>query len=198
MKLIDLFKQQVVIKGSIGIPCQTTMLAGYKHKSKPIAQGKVLGDFYCSKTNITSLKQGPSWVGGNFSCHDTKITSLEGGPSYVGGNFSCYGTNITSLEQVPSWVGGHFNCVVTKITSLHNIHKQIKHIGGQLYLSNTVKSHILGVMFITGLDKIEIDKGNKIQKQVENIINKHLADDRNVHLVQEELLEAGLKEFAKL
>jgi len=177
MKLIDLFEQQVVIQGSVWIPLETTTFVGYKHKGKLIAQAKVLGNFNCSHTNITSL---------------------EGGPSYVGGNFSCYGTNITSLEQVPSWVGGHFNCVVTKITSLHNIHKQIKHIGGQLYLSNTVKSHILGVMFITGLDKIEIDKGNKIQKQVENIINKHLADDRNVHLVQEELLEAGLKEFAKL
>ena len=178
MKLIDLFEQQVVIKGDVVIPGETTTLVGYKHQGKPIAQAKVFGTFRCSYTKITSLEGGPSWVGGYFYCHGTKITSLEGGPS---------------------WVGGNFNCLDTQhLTSLHNIHKQIKHIGGQLYLSNTVKSHILGVMFIEGLQKIQIHWSNTKQKQVENIINKHLGGDRNIHLAQEELLEAGLKEYAKL
>jgi len=170
-------KEQVVIEGSVWIPQDTATLVGYKHKGKLIAQAKVLGNFYCYQTNITSLQGGPSWVGGDFSCYQTDIPSLEGGPNYVGGKLYCWGT---------------------RIPSLHNIHKQIKHIGGQLYLSNKVKSHILGVVFIKGLLEIRIHGGNIEQDQVENIINKHLAGDRNVHDAQEELLEARLEEYAKL
>ena len=177
MKLIDLFEQQVVIQGDVWIPRETTTLVGYKHKGKRIVQAKVLGDFYCSRTQIKSLEQGPSWVGGVFYCSETEIKSFEGAPSYVGGGVNCWNTNIASL---------------------HNIHKQIKHIGTQLYLSNTVKSHILGVMLIKGLRGIKFHLGNTEQKQVENIINKHLAGNRNVHDAQEELIEAGLAEYAKL
>ena len=110
----------------------------------------------------------------------------------------CSVTNITSLEGGPSYVGGHFGCWNTKIKSLYNIHKEIKHIGHMFFLSNTIESHILGVMFIKGLQKVEFYNGNTEQKQVENIINKHLGSDRNIHDAQEELIEAGLAEFAKL
>jgi len=198
MKLIDSFKQQVVIEGNVEIPREITTLIGYKYQRKPIAQGKVLGYFDCYNAKIKSLEGGPSWVGDYFSCSSTKITSLEGGPSYVGGGFSCWGTDITSLEQGPSYVGGNLSCWNTQITSLHNIHKQIKHIGRMLSLSNTIKSHILGVMFIKGLQKIEFYNGNTEQKQAISIINKHFAENRNVHLAQEKLIEAGLSEFAKL
>jgi len=170
-------KEQVVIKGDVEIPRETTTLVGYRHQRISIAQGKVLGYFNCSSA---------------------KITSLEGGPSWVGDYFYCGNTDITSLKQGPSWVGSNFYCSDTKITSLHNIHKEIKYIGGQLYLSNTVKSHIIGVVFIKGLQRIEFHLGNTEQKQVENIINKYLIGDRNVHLAQEELIECGLSEFAKL
>jgi len=176
MKLIDLFEQQIVIKGSVIIPRRTITLVGYKHQGKPIAQAKVLGTFKCSYTKIKSLEEGPSYVGGNFYCSYTKITSLEGAPSYVGGIFSCYQTNITSL---------------------HNIHKQIKHIGSRLLLPD-IKSHIIGVIFIKGLQGIEFSPDNTEQKQVAAIVNKHLAGNRNIHLAQEELIEAGLAEFAKL
>jgi len=177
MKLIDLPEQQIVIEGDVKIPYKTTTLVGYRHQGKPIAQGKVLGD---------------------FSCSSTKISSLEGGPNWVGGDFDCWNTNITSLEQGPSYVGRVFDCRNTKITSLHNIHKEIKHIGYALIMPDIVKSHVLGVMLIKELQKIEFYYKNTEQKQVENIINKHLAGYRDIHLAQEELIEAGLSEFAKL
>ena len=177
MKVINLPKQQVVIKGDVETPLEITTLVGYRHQGKPIAQAKVLGDFICFETKIKSLEQGPSYVGGHFGCSDTNITSLEGAPSYVGGNFYC----------------GY-----RKITSLHNIHKQIKHIGSTFYISKTVKSHVLGVMFIKGLQKILTYDSNAEQDQVPAIINKHLKGDRNIHFAQEELIEGGLSEFAKL
>jgi len=117
----------------------------------------------------------------------------------VGGMFSCVHTGIESLQGAPSWVGGNFICWNTKIKSLHNIHKQIKHIDDTLFMSSLVKSHILGVMFITGLKSISYTAdATKSQKQAAVIINKHLAGDRNIHLAQEELIEGGLSEFAKL
>jgi len=198
MKLIDLPEQQIVIEGDIRIPGNTTTFVGYKHQGKPITGAKVPGIFDCSNTKIKSLEQGPSYVGGWFYCWNTNITSLEQGPSYVGDDFYCSHTSITSLQGGPSWVGGDFICYLTNISSLHNIHKEIKHIGRRLLIPDIVKSHVLGVVFIEGLQEIQFYYRDTEQKQVENIINKHLAEDRNIHLAQEELLESGLSEYAKL
>jgi len=181
MKLIDLFEQQQIIKGNVRIPVHIPTLVRYKHKGIPIVGAKVLG---------------------NFDCHYTKIESLEGGPSWVGGDFDCSYTSIESLEGGPSWVGKDFDCHYTEIPSLHNVHKQIEFIGGILHLP-VIDSHILGVMFIKGLKEISIseivytDRNSKVI-QVIKIINKHLGGDRNIHDAQEQLIEAGLAEFAKL
>lgn len=136
----------------------------------------------------------------DFDCASTNITSLVGAPSEVHGDFHCGNTNITSLEGAPEYVGGWFNCCATKITSLHNIHKQIKFIGDDFYLCSTIKSNIIGIMLIKGIKMIEFvnSDDNIEQKMVETIINKHLRGDRNVHDCQEELLEAGLRNYARL
>ncbi|MGI0076851.1 MAG: hypothetical protein ACREAU_05545, partial [Nitrosopumilaceae archaeon] len=162
------------------------------------APSQVGGNFFCSNTKISSLEGAPSQVGGDFSCHNTNITSLEGAPSQVGGWFNCADTDITSLEGAPSQVGSNFISYKTNITSLHNIHKQIKHIGNKFYLSKTTNSNVIGVMFIRGLKSIEFHQRSEEQKQVENIINRHLKRDRNIHDCQEELIEAGLSEYAKI
>lgn len=169
MKLKDLFEQEKVIEDSVRLPKRTKKL---------------------SYANVT--------IKGSFGCDETKITSLEGAPNHVDGNFNCYMIDIKSLEGAPSYVGGNFNCSYTKITSLQNIHKQVKHIGDRFILSTTVKSHILGVMLIKGLREVVFPQGNKDQMQVASIINKHLKGDRNVHDVQQELIDAGLSDYAKL
>lgn len=175
MKLQELLEQQRVIKGDVRLPIKTINL---NYEGLPLSNAVIKGDFDVAYTAITSLEGSPSWVGGNFYCEHTKIRSLEGSPS---------------------WVGGNYNCDHTKITSLHNIHKQIKHIGGTLTLSDTIKSNVLGVVMIKELKGILFAAATTPeQKGVANIINKHLAGDRNVHACQEELIEAGLKEFAKL
>lgn len=169
MKLIDLFEQQKVIRGHQILP--------YGKKELDYEGVTVMGDFSCRSTKIKSLKGAPNYVGGYFNCEDTRITSLEGAPEHV---------------------GGFFDCRHTKIKSLHNVHKQIKYIGRDFYISHTIKSHILGVMFIKGLLGIEFISGNVEQKYVEDIINKHLAGDHDPHTTQEELIDAGFSEYAKL
>lgn len=169
MKLHDLFERQKFIEGPVEVPVNTTKL--------DYAGFVIKSNFVCSSSQITSLEGSPVFVGGYFSCSFTEITSLEGAPRYVGEDFTCYRT---------------------KIKSLLNVHKQIKHIGGSFQLPNTIKSNVLGVMYIKGLKSIQFDQRTKKQKQVEIIINKHLSGDRDVHACQEELLEAGLGEYAKL
>lgn len=68
---------------------------------------------------------------------------------------------------------------------------------GILTIPGGVRSHILGVMRIKGLKRISFFGGDGEQQQVARIVNKHLPGG-NIHEVQEELIEAGFKEYAKL
>ena len=60
---------------------------------------------------------------------------------------------------------------------------------------NPIKSAVLGVLLIKGLKKIEIDNQN-----VQNILNKHLPSKGMASVLdaQEELVDAGLEDFAEL
>jgi hypothetical protein len=168
--------------------------AGNKLTSLQGAPSAVKGDFYCHSNNLTSLQGAPSVVKGNFVCAGNNLTSLEGAPSVVNGDFSCYNNNLTSLAGAPSVVKGGFYCFHNKLTSLAGIHKIIKEIHGAAdFSSNPIKSNVLGLMRIKGLMKMYLDN-----EQVQNILNKYLAGDRDIIKCQSELQDAGLEEFAKL
>lgn len=150
--------------------------------------------FVCSDHKLTSLKGAPSSVDGYFACHGNLLTSLKYAPSKISKSFYCYDNKLTTLEGAPSSIGGEFSCYKNKLTSLHNIHKQIKFIGGSAdFQVNPIKSHVLGLLLIDGLKSIFI--GNK---QVQKIIDKHLKGERDVFACQEELIDAGFEDFAQL
>jgi hypothetical protein len=91
---------------------------------------------------------------------------------------------------------GNFNCSdCTSLTSLEGIGvRYLKQIGGKLDLPNCpIKSNVLGLLKIKDLKKVEMD--NKI---VEEIINRNLNSGRRLSKCKQELIEAGLQEFAKL
>ena len=123
---------------------------------------------------LSVMGKQPEHIDGHFSCSDKKITSLEGAPSSIGDSFYAYNNNLTSL---------------------HNIHKQIKHIGGfaNFRYNNPITSHVLGLLLIDGLTDVFLEN-----KKVQNILNKHLKGDRDVFACQEELIEAGFEDFAQL
>jgi len=150
------------------------------------------GNFGCDNNNLTSLQGAPQSVGGYFDCSYNNLTSLQHAPQSVGGGFFCYNNNLTSLQHAPQSVGGDFNCYNNNLTSLHDIHKQIKSIKGKfVYDNDKIKSHILGLLLIKDLKKIDGIK------EVKDIINKHLVD-KDIHLCQEDLIQAGFAEFARL
>jgi len=140
-------------------------------------------------------------VSGNFDVSLGHLVSLEGSPTWVGKSFSCaYNPDLYSLEYAPAFVGHDFSCRETNITSLQNIHKQVKDIGGKLIIGD-IYSHILGVLLIRRLRFVDLSVKMLPPvglRQAISIINKHLGGDRNIHDAQEELIEAGLKEYAKL
>ena len=79
---------------------------------------KVVGNFYCSNNQLTSLVGAPREVGGNFVCDQNQLTSLKGSPEKVGMNFNCAGNQLTTLEGSPDKVGFSFVCAVNRLTSL--------------------------------------------------------------------------------
>ena len=162
-----------------------------KLTSIPVQFGHVSGFFYCNNNNLTSLQGAPQSVSGDFFCYRNNLTSLQGAPQIVSGDFSCSGNNLPSLQGAPQIVSGDFFCSGNNLTSLHNIHKQIKSIKGSFICDNKIKSHILGLLLIRDLKKLEGIR------EVEHIINKHLID-KDVHLCQEDLIEAGFAEMGKL
>ena len=66
---------------------------------------EVVGNFNCSKNDLTSLVGSPHTVGGFFSCRNNNITSLKGAPHTVGGRFDCMHNHLTSLEGIPKSIG---------------------------------------------------------------------------------------------
>lgn len=164
----------------------------------PVKFNKVSENFVCSNLRLTSLRNSPRSVGRNFSVQLNLLTSLEGGPEKVGGTFSINENPVTSLEYAPREMDS-LMLRRTKISSLKNIHKQIREIHWDIYLENKPMTNILGLMLVKGLQEVILDThtNTKTDKAVK-ILNKHLVVGRDIHACQEEMLEAGLSEYAKL
>lgn len=150
--------------------------------------------FDCSNRKLTSLTGAPLEVENDFQCDRNKITSLIGAPVKVGGDFSCANNRLTSLEGAPKEVGGHFYCHDNQITSLKDIHKQIIKMNGGFHCHhNEIKSHVLGLLLIPGIKVIaSAEKWGPILNDYIGSGRKGLLDCQN------ELIEAGLEEFAQL
>jgi hypothetical protein len=129
---------------------------------------------------------------GRFSCANTSLSSLKGSPQTVGDYFSCYFSAVSSLDWAPQSVVGNFDCERTKITSLHNIHKQIKHIGGDFYCDEGV-THLLGLLLIDGITGFHIDGNGPLDK----IFHKYRGTG-DILSAQDELIDAGFIKQARL
>jgi hypothetical protein len=175
---------------------QTKIDVGYKGLKtiEGLAPDHFDGSFYCSHNKLESLKGAPSYIGGGFYSNNCSLKTLEGAPRKVEEDFSCFNNDISTLDGAPEFIGERFICHSNNLTSLHNIHKQIKHIGGYVsFENNPIKSHVLGLLLIDGLKGVWMD-----HLQVETILNDHIQGDRDIFACQEELIEAGLEDFAKL
>jgi hypothetical protein len=151
-------------------------------------------DFDCYEQRLTSLRGSPNFVAGSFVCRNNYLTSLKGGPEEVVYNYDCSKNKLTSLEGAPKIIGGYFYCAFNSLTSLEGIHLKISRIDGYAnFKKNPIKSHVLGLLLIDGLHKVWFDNEN-----LDEIINKYLKGSRDVFECQNELMDAGLDEYAQL
>lgn len=179
------------------------------------APRRVIGNFECVRCDLTSLEGAPEYVEGSFECQKNELKTLVGGPTNVLDgyfcqnnklttlkgcapnvtDFNCADNVLTSLDYAPEFITNSIDCTGNKITSLKNIHLTIKHIGDAFYgMKNPLKSHVLGLILIEGLQYIEVDS-NVLQK----ILNKYRGKGRQgVVNAQAEMIEAGYPEFAQL
>ena len=111
----------------------------------------------------------------------------------VNGVFSCAGcVKLKSIKGFPQYVMNNLYCDATNITSLSGIDKIIKQISGGFYCDAGV-THILGLLLIKGITKIDIDQGHTIDQ----IMNKYLGTG-DILSAQDELIDAGLIDQARL
>lgn len=111
VRMIERMIKEYVRNGSKG----DLDLTGVKFNKLPeiLKNIDVGGDFYCSDTNLISLKNSPKKIKGNFFCVSNKLlTSLDGSPTNVRGNFICDdNVNLTSLHGMPKKIGGNVYCM---------------------------------------------------------------------------------------
>ena len=169
---------------------------------------KMNGDFLCSTNNLTSLKGSPQeHVTGNFHCNANNLTSLEYSPIQVDGHYNCHHNRLSSLKGISSKIGESVSAYHCGLTSLKDIHNYFKggYLRGTLCVSyNPICESILGALLVSELQDVQYFPRSDFIKHQQSkrafeIINKHLkTEERDVLLCQRELIQAGLKEYAKL
>lgn len=157
-------------------------------------------DFSIKRCGLKSLKNMPEKVSGKFSIYQNDVTSLQGMPKEVTHMCEINNNKIKSMDNFNCKVGS-LNASNLPLTNLKNIHKQISMFD---YSGSTVQtwfrvvetplqSNILGLLLVKGLEVVYLDN-----LKVQDILNHHLNKDRDINLCQEDLIEAGYPEFAKL
>jgi len=132
---------------------------------------------------------------GKFTLDGSKIDSFSTN------GFNCSNRGLTSLVGVPRNIDGNFVCINNKLTSLEGIHKLFDTINGYVWFTgNPIKSHVLGLLKIKSIENIIFTQDLDINNELENvamILNNHLKS-KDIFACQQELIDAGLAEYAKL
>jgi hypothetical protein len=157
------------------------------------------GDISVNGVNLTSLDGCPEKVSGMFACSDNPaLTSLVGGPKETVGGYSAEDCGLTSLDGLPLKIGGFLAIDSNPLTSIKGI-DQLTEMDGPIYLNGcSIKSHILGVFLIRGCRGICTNSTGNLGKATE-IVNRHIKKGRAGLLpCTQELIEAGLADFAQI
>lgn len=130
-------------------------------------------------------------VNGDLSLVYADITCIPFRLDFIHGSFNAQHTKISNVSDLPAHVFGSLGISHTKITSLHNIHHFVQSCHTFVSGSDHV-THLLGLFSIERLNRVIT-----IENDTMEIINRHLPS-RNMLACQEELIDAGYVECAKL
>jgi len=152
---------------------------------------------------LKSLKNFPKRIKTNFNLVASGITDFSDGPESVESicSIQSYAKSITNLSiEAPMLRLSYPN--LEKLSGLGD--SKIEQI--ELINCHNIKSHILSLLKIKKLE-IVVYVANSLKPWENNttdfnnalaILNRHLMGNRDILACQEELIEAGLKEFARL
>lgn len=151
--------------------------------------------FQISATNIISFKNCPKELSGSSQQFGDYIFSLRA----IFGNKSQF-NNIRSLEGITPSINGDINLADAPNLSYANADKYFKHIGGALKINRFYKGPLLSFLKIENFEKIycSYEDENEPTRRACDIVTEHLKGDRNILKCQKELIQNGLKDFAKL
>jgi hypothetical protein len=153
---------------------------------------------------IEAVTAGSSYMGDNphiiqtvieFHTDHHVMSTFEGIPKNITGSLLIYDQLLSDFKHAPEVIQGNLVLHGNMFRSLRDIHKHVHTMRGFLSLvGNKIDSHVLGLLLIDGLTKVILQN-----TQVEDILNRRLGKGRIGMLqAQEELIEAGLEEFAQL
>ena len=136
-------------------------------------------------------------VHGDFLAFNAGLVSLVGSPNFIKGDYCIHSNPISSLNGFTPVITGYTTFLETQIHSLHNIHKHIKLVR-DIYLPEK-QTHVLGLFLIKGLRNVVIPSTVEPEMSYvwHNIIQKNLREG-DIHKCQEELIEVGYPEMAKI
>jgi hypothetical protein len=156
------------------------------------------GSISVNQHNLTSLEGMPRKIEGALYLSGNPLKSLVGGPEEVGEDMAVDGCGLTSLEGLPVKIGSYLMLDNNPLTSLQGINK-LREMSGSIYLDDClITSHILGVFFIKGVKQIATVNRGDFGRAVK-IVNRHIKQGRSGLLpCTQELIEAGLADFAQI
>lgn len=137
------------------------------------------------------------------------LTTLVGCSKRVTTSLDCTHNKLTSLDGFPLFIGEYLNFSNNQITSLKDIGTLIKSVQHLQCDDNPITSNVLGLLKIRNLQSVKmyndgksafkplVKEINEKLKIVEAIINKYLPEG-DIMDCQNELIDAGLSEYAKL
>ena len=143
---------------------------------------------------ITSFKNFPKYIFGWSTSDEDFVLQLRKANSLD------FFNKLTSLEGITPIVEGNVDLSKVPNLSYHNAHNYLHSIDGVLNISGKYEGPLLSVLMIKKLTSV-ISKNawplGKLEMACE-IISKHLQSDGDILECQEELIDAGLQQYARL
>ena len=185
------FGSHKVINGKVEHTSKQLILGGFFFD----ADGVLLLPFSSAKAvevrcfRMTSFKGFPEVIRPGYYG-----SSLEWDLPAEGGNYK-----VTDWEGFPKEFVGEVNLNHSKYSELRydKWHKVVKSLEGGLYIHLYYKGPLMSLLMVPGLTRLG-EPPNPPLEAPAKIINKYLKGDRDVMECQEELIQAGLKEYARI
>ena len=167
---------------------------------------EVTGNLYCSQRFLETLENFPNVVHGDLHIINNRLKTCEGGPIEVDGDYNVTNNRLRGTTGFAKKIGKRLMFGENDtIHDLKGIHKDVKSVGEYINIPCTVTESILGLNAIAHSAKVVIAvrsakgpaKGAHLPylKKALGILWDNRED---IMECQEELIQAGLKQYARM